>query len=1052
MKKSLINGLAASALVLSALTAKAADELVIYVFKDGEAAADITVRVDGQTEKPLSQNGSAMFDLDEGAHSIQLIQNGQTVHSFRFDSALGQLVDINVALSAASNPKVAVESFFKTESASNKANAPKGLVQGQIKSQGAPVANATVAVDGVGETVVTDAEGNYKLELPRGVYSLTVSHPDMKLVELEDVRVVSNVTKGLAVNLSPKGAAPSLDLAAPQIEEVTVVAKYNPGAFEADERFSSNVIDTLGIEQLARFGDSDVSASVVRLPSVTVQNSSYVFIRGLGGRYVTTTLNGSTLPSTNPNRRAVPLDLFPSNIVSQLDVKKTFLAEQPGESTGGNLVINTRTFPDEGAGKVSFKVGYTDGLTGESVASDPSTGEFDFLGFDDGSRRESLAVEAISIALDPTLQLGLDPTPAPNPDVPQGVPVPELDNALTPEQEIQLSQAAALLLTDDLTLDSTTATPDISFSANYGDLFYLGENEVGYFAALNYKNGWDQKTDGIARTYRDNGIDIFDDRTFEEATFKVNISGLVSFGLNAGNSTYEANTVFSRVTENAVRIFEGIDGDAGEPTRGYSIDWEEQQFLAQQLSGEHFLDDAGNLTANWQGTISQTTRYAPDRREVQFNQDDQANVNSPFRLELSNLLRRFDELEEYNYDISNEFEWLATSNGSFDQTINFGWQYTYRERDSESSSYSLTYTGTDPDFTLAPNGLVTDVVNEDNVTGDPFTGLAFDDDTLASDSYDSELTLISYFVSYDLLINSAYQLVFGVRYEDFELETDTFSLQTGEPTSDPLIEEAVLPSLNFSWTINDQHQLRFALTETVSRPDFKEFSNATFYDKEFNTRTRGNPNLEIATVLNADVRWEYYWSDTENVSVALFYKDFEDPIERTILPAGGAATDSRTFANVPEAELFGIELDTHIEFPLNNAFTQTIFVSGNASFIESEVTFANGTTGDLQGAPEYTFNLVLGWDDLESQQEVTVLFNQNGDTVVDRGLGSLDDVVQEPFAALNVNYKKGFDNGVSLSAKINNLLDSEFEFSQGGRVFQSYSQGVKLEAGIDWSF
>ena len=165
---------------------------------------------------------------------------------------------------------------------------------------------------------------------------------------------------------------------------------------QESERYSSNVIDTMGIEQLARFGDSDISAAVIRIPSVTIQDDRFIFIRGMGGRYITTNLNGANLPSTNPSKRSVPLDLFPSNLVEQLDVKKTFVASMPGETTGGNLVINTRSFPAEREGKLSFSLGGVTGLTGNDVLTDPNSGNYDFLGWDDGSRREPAGLVAIN--------------------------------------------------------------------------------------------------------------------------------------------------------------------------------------------------------------------------------------------------------------------------------------------------------------------------------------------------------------------------------------------------------------------------------------------------------------------------------------------------------------------------------------------------------------------------------------------------------------------------------------------------------------------------------
>ena len=169
------------------------------------------------------------------------------------------------------------------------------------------------------------------------------------------------------------------------------MASFDPAGLEVSERGTTNIVDVIGVEQLARFADSDVAASVVRVPGISVQDNKYVFIRGLGGRYVSATLNQATMPSTNPSKRTVPLDLFPSNFVSQLDIKKTFLTSMPGESTGGNLVINTKAFPDERIREMTLQGGYTEGLTGETIFTDPMQGGLDSLGLDDGGRGENPA-------------------------------------------------------------------------------------------------------------------------------------------------------------------------------------------------------------------------------------------------------------------------------------------------------------------------------------------------------------------------------------------------------------------------------------------------------------------------------------------------------------------------------------------------------------------------------------------------------------------------------------------------------------------------------------
>lgn len=1026
MRRLGLKSVAAAVLACYAAIAGADDELVIYAFSNGLPATGTIVVLDGDQRRPIDETGAVDFDLSAGQHSVSLTKGGATLHTFQFTSAQGQLVDINVALSDSEEPQVSVETYFKTETARDRSQAPKGAVSGRITRGGETLSGAQVRVLGTDATAQTDPGGRYQLELARGIYEFEITHPDMPEAVTETVRVVSDIEKTENVRLGGTGTAGGPSLPG-EIEEVVAVAKFQPTAFGESERFSANVLETISLEQLSRFGDSDVAASVVRVPSVTVQDSRFIFIRGLGGRYITTTLNGATLPSTDPTKREVPLDLFPSNIVKQLDVKKTFIAGMPGESTGGNLVINTRTFPDAAAGKLSLSLGYTSGLTGDTVQSDPSDGGWDFVGWDDGARKEPPAVEAISelFACEPC------------------------EGELSPSVRQELGQVAGLLLQDNLDLDTATATPKVSLGGNYGNVFNLGGNELGFFVAGNYKNGWSQKQDGIRRTYTTAG-DVSDDFEFEEATNTVDASGLLGLGMNAGDSSYQANTIVSRSTESSVRVSDGFDGDALQESYRYTIDWIERQFLSQQFAGEHLFGPASAFVLDWQVTGSQAQRYAPDRREVRF---DLRGNDDVFNLQVPALVRRYDDLTDDNVDASVDLEY-AFSNAWGDSTINTGVQAIRRERDSESRSYGYTG-GQNAIDDNAPNRLVSDVINTGNITGNTTTGYTFQDKTLPSDSYDAELDLYSGYLSYDLFIANKYQVILGARLESYEQRTNTFSTFGDQgPVQSNIDDDVVLPSLSFNWDLTDDQKLRFAATKTVSRPDFKETSNATFYDTQFDFRVRGNPQLEVAEVNNFDARWEMYWSDQESISVALFYKDLENPIERVLQPASGTAGNSRTFQNADSAELYGAEVDGRKDFALDEAATRSMFLALNASVIDSEIDLQSGSSRKLQGQPDYTFNLVLGYDDYASRyrQEVTALINQSGETIVDVGLVDQPDIIEEPRLSVDLNYKFYLSDAFVIKAKVGNLLNADVEFAQGGRVFQKYNEGVELEAGIDWSF
>jgi len=212
------------------------------------------------------------------------------------------------------------------------------------------------------------------------------------------------------------------------------------------------------------------------------------------------------------------------------------------------------------------------------------------------------------------------------------------------------------------------------------------------------------------------------------------------------------------------------------------------------------------------------------------------------------------------------------------------------------------------------------------------------------------------------------------------------------------------------------------------------------------------PLLEVSDVTNYDIRWEKYFSGQESVSFALFYKDMEDPIERVVQPASGTAGNSRTFQNADRAEVKGIEIDARKDFALNSSFTKSLFLAGNVSVIDSEVVLVGGETRALQGAPDYSFNVILGYDDISNGQEFTLLFNQNGETIVDVGVSGQPDIIEEPRLDVDLNYKYYISDALTFRIRIEDLLDSDIEFTQGGNIFQKYNTGQRFVAGVDWNF
>ena len=1040
---------------------KAADELLVYVFSGSSPVDGAVIAIDQIPVGQTVADGSLLTELSgSGTRNLTITADGREVTT-RFTAASGQLVD---AVAQLEESTVYVDVYSQAESVADRKAAAEGTLTISVIQGGAPAIGESVYIAGSGISLRTDALGEATLTLPRGRYRTQIAE------QTANLRVVCGLTRAVSITIDEEGE--TMQIAAPEIEEVFVVASFDPSGLEVSERDTANIVDTIGVELLTRFSDSDVAASVVRVPGISVQDDKYVFIRGLGGRYVSSTLNNATMPSTNPSKRTVPLDLFPSNFVNQLDIKKTFLPYMPGESTGGNLVINTKTFPDDRILGLSLQGGYTTDLTGDTVFVDPMNGDFDAIGWDDGTRNEDPALAVISDFLSSGVAI----------DSQTGESFP-LDDYTAGE----LRRIGAILIKDGFDPDFESATPDAKVGLNLGNLFLLDNSELGVYAAANYSNEWSKREDGERYTYESEG-EIADNFLYRQYTNTIEANGLISIGWNVGDSTFEWNTVASRVTESQLERSVGQEGDEFQALLRQTIQWEERQYLSTQVLGSHFLNDTGSVFLEWQATVSQAERYAPDRREYDFSatqsatdpeglkaqydfqkaNDQQASLFNGFILEPGTIIRRYDDLIDDNADISADLTWDVYDSGASYGQLKAGFQLIYRERESESSTYGFNVNQVRDDLLRTSNLLVSDVVyacdgtaarsgceagEQGGISNSPNTGLVFVDKTLASDSYDAELEYNSAYLMYDHTFDSVWQVILGGRYETYEQTTNTFSLQGDRGAVQSVIDEdSFLPSLGINWFINDDHQLRLAVSQTVARPDFKEAANATFYDNEFNFRVRGNPFLEISDIINADLRWEWYLSEMDSLSVAVFYKDMDKPIERVVQAASGTAGNSRTFQNSDSAELYGLEVDGRFEFEIGDGYDQTFFVSFNAALIESEVSAENQEDRALQGQPEYTANLIFGYDHVSAGHQLTVLLNQNGKSIADVGVSGQPDVFLEPRLDLNVVYRFDISDALTLKAKLENLLDDEVEYTQGGQVFQVYNRGPSIQVGLDWQF
>ena len=1018
-----------------------AGDVLFYVSENGEPAnTEFAFSINGD-QKAINKSGVAFFDLPAGSYDVQFLEFGEDAGSTSFTLAEGNNAEIIIELiDGVPETQVSVYTPGAEESP------PVGLILGEVSTleDSAPqgLEGANVSVSGSNVLIVTDEFGGYAVQLARGVYELTVDHPDHGSRTISDVYVISGVTSQLNLTFSPEGADD------PLLEEVVTVGQYQPNDIAQTERFSVTVIDALSAEQIARFGDADAAASLQRVSGVTTDRGQFAIVRGLSGRYVSSTLNGIVTPSTDPLRRDAPLDLFPSGVLESISVNKGFTPASRGDSTGGFIDIRTRGIPDERTSKFSASLGVNTQVTFDDVQTYDG-GNRDFFGVDDGTRDLPGAVSAI-FGSDGTQNTGL------------------AANSLDPA----LVEAAGESFENTFAVQRETARPEISLGYNNGNRYERDGWAWGYYVDLDFSSKTNTQEDGFAATILPGNEALFSAQAFERSTVETGFSYYFVGGLEYDNGTeLLAKTLISRETEDTVRETLTPVTDDNEFTEFDTLlQFVERQLITQQFEGTHFPfgDDASKL--EWRASFSNTSREEPDRREFTlFSQDpDDFAQNGVDALTIftNSIERSFGDLDEDAINLGLDFEFpIETKNGLI-TTLKTGADWLSRDRESTFARFNFIDTPANP--IINGSNDVESVLTPDNIGPGAIT---LQNLTTPSDVSTGDWTIASIYFQGESELTEEISLLYGARVEDSDQE-----VVTADPNSDnfddpPIVtgvdERETLPALALTWSPDDKNQVKFGFGQTVSRPEFTELTTTIFLDPTFNFPVQGNPELQTSTIDNFDIRYEHYFNDEDSVSVALFYKDIENPIEQVVDPGSAALQNLRTYRNVPSAEVYGLEVDVQKTFFENDRYSW--FVFGNLSLIESAVSLdgdsalregraevVNGQIiqiGDdrrLQGQSDWILNAVVGFNDFKYNQEATLLFNVSGDRISEVGSGAQEDILLEPFLQLDFNYKIAVNERLDFKFKATNILNDSVERTQSGRTATEFDVGTTLQFGIDY--
>ena len=645
------------------------------------------------------------------------------------------------------------------------------------------------------------------------------------------------------------------------------------------ERKAAPVItDNLGSQDMKKNADSDAAAAMSRVTGLSVVDNQYVFVRGLGERYSNTTLAGSTLPTTEPDKKVVPLDLFPAGLLDSVQVNKSYSPDRSAEFAGGLVMIQPLKFPSRAVLDFSYGFStYTQG-TGDSIPLSALNGN-DVFGFDDGAR-----------AL---------PSSFPNNKiVRQGIYTPDVGYG--PDQITSYGRQ----LGNQWVPTMADGAPGQSWGAVFGNRF----GKLGVVASLthSYKENYVEEQRAFYRigdTVDD--LEAVSNYHMKFGTQKAQLGGLanLAYQLNSNNRVAFEN-FYSHSGKDEGRLFEGPNNEAGFYYYNNRLSFVEEGLLSTALAGDHVMSGLGNSRLDWKVNFANADRNEPDLRETLYQQPFLSGSLNPnpavaplLADESQSGFRMFNDLTDETIDGSANWSTFSTA-GSRPTQYKFGLSYVERKRDFQSRRFRfipiiLTKDGVPAvSQALPPEQLYT----SENIG----TAFRFNEETRPVDAYDGEQTTTSGYGMVDVSWSARTRLIAGARVERFDQTVNTF---------DPfgLFERTIsannkntdfFPAINLVQGLSANQNLRLSYSSTVNRPEFRELAEFEFTDVVGNRAIKGNPDLDRALIQNVDARWELFPGGRSILATSFFYKYFDSPIERVVM---AGAQPIATFQNAESA-------------------------------------------------------------------------------------------------------------------------------------------------------
>lgn len=743
-----------------------------------------------------------------------------------------------------------------------------------------------------------------------------------------------------------------------QLGELTVTAvrrtDTEAATIQAAKR-SANVVNNVSAQEIKRTQDSNAGEVIRRIPGVSLIDDKFVMVRGLQQRYNNVWINGGAVPSSEADSRAFSFDMIPSGQIDNLMIVKTPAAEYPADYTGGFIMVNTKEIPISNSLHITVGAGWNSQSALRNFYSQKSSST-DFLGFDSGLR---------------SLDGGLDKTFA------------------TLGQNSGGNNMIDLLgnhLSNDWTIRKRKPLGDLKLSADYAHRWNLRGGKLGLLAVLNYANEYRAYRGMLNNFYgaydtdndRVNPLRLSTDDQYNQNNrlgAMLNLTWLSA----SGNTKYQWKNIFNQLGNSRYTTRQGLSAQS-ERERSAEYYYRSRTTYTTQVTGNHTLKAD---VLDWSAGYAYANRRLPDRRRYVLYNDDEQHPDEYVWLYQNDISREWTSLDEHILSLqandTHRFHF-----GTWQPTLKGGVYGEYRSRsyDTRNLFYWYNTVGNHLPEGFRRMDMATLLSDPANAGADKLYLL--EDVNKLNDYSGNNLLGAAYAMA--TLPFGPLEVHAGLRYEynQMELISNTRSSETSHE-SHYYRHGDLFPSANMTWRFNDKHQARFCYGRSVNRPEFREVSPSVYYDFDLASDVQGNFDLKNCYVDNLDLRYEWYPSRGEVISLAAFYKHFDSPIEWVYTLSGG--TDViYSYKNARSADNYGLELD--IRKSLDFIGLRNFSWSFNGSLIHSRVHFEPGSNEydrPMQGQSPYLVNSGLFYNNQRQHLSVNLLYNRIGKRIVGVG-------------------------------------------------------------------